>query len=114
MLEPDGRALTPAPFCIFNNRMASWKRMAAMGAALFLVLALASVSVALHEHAADAQPAGHADCDACHFRHLSGIAPDGTPAPSTPDLVAHAIVSAAPDGERGMALGIHPTRGPPA
>lgn len=94
--------------------MVPLKRMAAVGAALFMVLALASVSVALHEHDADVQPAGHADCDACHFRHLSGIAPDGTPAPSTADLVAHAIVSADPDGERGIALGIRPTRGPPA
>ncbi|MCY4636193.1 MAG: hypothetical protein OXG04_17070 [Acidobacteria bacterium] len=94
--------------------MASLKRPAAMGAALLLVLALASVGVALHEHDADVQSAGHADCDACHFRHLSGVATDGTPAPSAPDLVAHAIVSADPDGERGMALGIRPTRGPPA
>jgi hypothetical protein len=88
--------------------------MAAMGAALFMVLALASVSVALHEHDADLQSGGHADCDACHFRHLPGIAPDGTPAPSAPDFVAHAVVSADPHGERGLALGIRPTRGPPA
>ena len=88
------------------------KLAAAMAAALLLVLALAPVGVALHEHAADVQ-AGHADCDACHFRHLSGIATDGTPASSAPDLVAHAVVSAHPDGERGIALGIRPTRGPP-
>ena len=85
-----------------------------MGAALLLVLALASLGVALHEHDTDAQSAGHADCDACHFRHLSGVATDGTPAPSAPDLVAHAVVSADPDGERGLAFGIRPTRGPPA
>ena len=88
--------------------------MVAMGAALFMLLALASVSVALHEHDADVQSAGHAGCNVCHFRHLSGIATDGTPAPSAPDLVAHPVVSAHPDGERGMALGIRPTRGPPA
>lgn len=94
--------------------MASLKRMAAMGAALLLVLALASVGVAIHEHDTDAASAGHADCDACHFRHLPGVETDGTPAPSTPDLVAHAVVSADPDGERVAALGIRPTRGPPA
>ena len=94
--------------------MVSLKRLAATGAALLMVLALASGGIALHEHDADVQSAGHADCDACHFRHLSGIAPDGTPAPSAPDLVAHAVVSAHPDGERAAALGILPTRGPPA
>ena len=106
--------MTPAPFCIFNSRMAPLKRMAAMGAALFMVLALASVSVPLHDHDADVQSAGHADCDACHFQHPSGIAPDGTLTPSAPDVVAHTVVSADPDGQRGMALGIRPTRGPPA
>ena len=94
--------------------MVSLKRLAATGAALLTVLALASGGIALHEHDADVQSAGHADCDACHFRHLSGIAPDGTPAPSAPDLVAQAVVSAHPDGERGIALGVRPTRGPPA
>ena len=85
------------------------------GTALHVVLAvvaLATLGVALHEH--DVQAAGHADCDACHFRHLSGVAPDGTPAPSAPDLVAHAVVSARPGGERAAAPGIRPTRGPPA
>ena len=87
------------------------------GTALLIVLAvvaLATLGVALHEHDAGVQVAGHADCDACHFRHVSGIAPDGTPAPSAPDLVAHAVVSARPGGERAAALGIRPTRGPPA
>lgn len=88
--------------------------MAAMGAALLMVLALASVGVALHEHEADAQAAGHADCDACHFRHLSGIETDVPPAASAPDLVAQTVVPAHPGGERGVALGIRPTRGPPA
>ena len=78
------------------------------------VVALATLGVALHEHDAGAQTAGYADCDACHFRHLSGIVADGTPAPSAPDLVAHAVVSARPGGERAAALGLRPTRGPPA
>ena len=94
--------------------MVPLKRTAAGAAALLVVLALASVGVALHEHDADVQSAGHADCDACHFRHLSGVETDGTPAPSAPDFVAYAIASADPDGERGLALGIRPTRGPPA
>ena len=87
------------------------------GTAVLIVLAmvaLATLGVVLHEHDAGVQTAAHADCDACHFRHLSGIAPDGTPAPSAPDLVAHAVVSARPGGERATALGIRPTRGPPA
>ena len=90
------------------------KLTVAMAAALLMVLALAPAGIALHEHDADPQAAGHADCDACHFRHLSEIETDGMPAPSAPDLVAHAVVSAHPGGERGMALGIRPTRGPPA
>ena len=90
------------------------KRAAAIAAALLVVLALASVGVALHQHDTDVRSAGQVDCDACHFRHLSGVETDGTPAPAAPDLVAHAVVSADPDGERGVALGIRPTRGPPA
>ena len=88
--------------------------MAAMGAALLVVLALASVGVALHEHDTDVQAADHADCDACHFRHLPGVETYGTPAMPAPDLVALAAVSAHPDGERAAALGILATRGPPA
>ena len=87
------------------------------GTALLIVLAvvaLATMGAALHEHDVGVHTAGHADCDACHFRHLSEIAADGTPAPSVPDLVAHAVVTARPGGERGAALGIRPTRGPPA
>lgn len=83
-------------------------------AAAVLLLAFACVGGALRGHDADVQFVGHADCDACHFRHLSGIAPDGTPAPSAPDLVAHAVATARPGGERATALGIRPTRGPPA
>ena len=78
------------------------------------VIALATLGAALHEHDAGVPAAGHADCDACHFRHLSGIAPDGTPAPAAPALVAHAATPAPPDGERTVALDALPTRGPPA
>ena len=81
---------------------------------VFAVLALATAGAALHEHDADAHAAGHADCDACHFRHLSGIAPDGTPAPVAPAHVAHAVAPARPAGERAAALRTLPTRGPPA
>ena len=79
-----------------------------------LLIALAWVGGALHGHDADVQSAGHADCDACHLRHLSVVETDGAPAPSVLDLVAHAVASTHPDGELGTALGIHPTRGPPA
>ena len=85
-----------------------------MAAALLIVLALVPAGLALHAHEADVQAAGHADCDVCHFRQLSGIVTDGAPAPSAPGLVAHAVGSPAPDGERGLAIGICPTRGPPA
>ena len=85
-----------------------------MAAGLLIVLALASLGAALHEHDAGLPAAGHVDCDACHFRHLSGITPDVTPAPSAPDLVTRVVVAARPDGERRAALRILPTRGPPA
>ena len=94
--------------------MVPLKRLAARGTALLMVLALASVGIALHEHDADVQAAGHADCDACHFRHLPGVETDARPAPAAPDPVAHAVVSAHADGERTVALGVRPTRGPPA
>ena len=85
-----------------------------MAVGLLIVLALASLGAALHEHDADLQAAGHVDCDACHFRHLPSIAPDGTPAPSAPDLVTRTVVAVRTDGERPATLGILPTRGPPA
>ena len=94
--------------------MVSLKRMVVMAAALLVVLALAPLGVAVHEHDAGRADRRLRDCDACHFRHLSGIVADGTPAPSAPDLVAYAVVSARPGGERAAALGIRPTRGPPA
>ena len=90
------------------------QRTAAVAAALLLALALVPAGIALHEHEADVQAAAHADCDACHFRHLSGIVTDGAPAPSAPGLVAHAAGSPAPHGERGTAIDTCPTRGPPA
>ncbi len=104
--------MTPARLSLLNKRMVSRKRTAAWAVALLLVLAFAPAGIVLHEH--DGQAADHADCDACHFRHLSGVESDGAPAPSAPDLVARAVVSAAVDGERGVALGIRTTRGPPA
>ena len=79
-----------------------------------LVMTLAWVGGALHEHDADVQGADHADCYGCHFRHLPGVENDGLPAPSAPNLVAQAVVSACPDGERCVALGTRSTRGPPA
>ena len=85
-----------------------------MAAVLLIVLALVPAGLALHEHEADVQAAVHADCDGCHFRHLSGIVADGAPAPPGPGLVAHAVGSPASHGERGTAIGICPTRGPPA
>ena len=88
------------------------KQTVAVVAALLMVLAW--VGGALQEHDADVQSAGHADCDACHFRHLSVVETDGAPAPSELDLVAHAVASTHPQSELGAALGIHPTRGPPA
>ena len=87
------------------------------GAALLIVfaaVALATLGAALHEHGVGVQAAGHADCDACHFRQLSGIAPDGTPAPARPALVAHDVAPAPPGGQRAAVLGTLVTRGPPA
>ena len=103
--------MTPARLSFLNRRMVSPKRTAAWAVILLFVLALAPSGIVLHEH--DGQ-ADHADCDACHFRHLSGVESDGTPVSSAPDLVARAVVSASTDGERSAALGIRPTRGPPA
>ena len=95
-----------------NGSMMLSKQTVAVAVAL--LMALASVCGALPEHDADVQSAGHADCAACHFRHLSVVEADGAPAPSEPDLVGHAVASTHPDRELGTAPGIHPTRGPPA
>ena len=94
--------------------MVSLKRMVHMAAALLIVLALAPLGVAFHEHDVATQAAGHADCDACHFRHLSGVETDGAPAPFVAGVAARGVVTARPGGERSAALGIRPTRGPPA
>lgn len=82
--------------------------------AVALLMAVAWVGAALEEHCADVQSAGHADCDACHFRHLSVVETYGAPAPSDLDPVADAVASTHARGELGTAHGIHPTRGPPA
>lgn len=96
-----------------NESMVLSKRTVAVAAALLMALALASVDVALHAHDTDAQSAGYAGCHACHFRHVSAVETDRTPAPSELELVAHAVASTHPDGELGSAFGVHPTRGPP-
>lgn len=88
------------------------RRIAAVAAVLLLVLA--PVGVALHEHDADPPTGGHTDCDACHFRYLSVIITAGAPAPTPPDLVAHGVVTAPEAGSWHIAIGIRPTRGPPA
>lgn len=90
------------------------KRAAAVAAALLLLAALAATSVALHSHGPDAPGAGHGECDACHFRHLSVVETDRAPAPAVPDLVAHAVPAVCLQREQRTDLGIRPTRGPPA
>ncbi len=88
------------------------KQTVAVAVALLMVLAW--VGCAFEEPDAGLQSAGHADCDACHFRNLSVVETDGAPAPSELDPVADAVAATRAHGELGMALGIHPTRGPPA
>lgn len=103
-------SLTPDRLSFLNRRMVSPKRTAAWAVALLFLLAMSGI--VLHEH--DVQDADHADCDACHLRHVPGVESDGAPVSSAADLVHRAAVSASTDGERGAALGIRPTRGPPA
>ena len=93
--------------------MVPLKQAAAVPAVLLLMVTLALTSATRHGHDLDAWGAGH-DCNACHFRHLSLIETDGAHAPSAADVVAHAVPSVCPHGERGAVLGIRPTRGPPA
>ena len=88
------------------------RRIAAIAA--LLLMALAPFGVALHEHDLDPQHDGDTDCDACLFRHLSVTTTDGAPAPTAPDLVAHAVVSAPASSNLHVAFGIRPTRAPPA
>ena len=90
------------------------KRAAAVTAVLVVVVALGTTSVVLHGHDPDARNGSHADCDACHFRHLLVVEADRAPAPSDPDRVAHAVPSVRSQCERGAVLGVRPTRGPPA
>ena len=95
-----------------NGLTALSKQAVAVSLALFM--ALAWVGCALQESGADVQSAGHADCDACHSRHLSVVETDGMLAPLALDPVVHAVAFAPAHGGPGMAFGIHPTRGPPA
>ncbi len=90
------------------------KRAAWLVGAVLVVTALAATSVARHRHGHDAQTAGHADCDVCHFRHLPLIETDSTPAQPVPDLVADVVPPVRSQDERGAARGTRPTRGPPA
>ena len=89
-------------------------RAAATAAALLVLFALAPAGIALHEHDDDLQAADHAHCGVCCFRHLPGIETDGAPETSAPDLVAGAVVTDPPAGERAADPGVVPTRGPPA
>ena len=89
-------------------------RAASVAGALVVVAALASTGIARHQHGPDPQGAGHADCDVCHFRHLPVIETDSAPAPSAPDLVAHAVPSDGSKVQPRAVVGIRPTRGPPA
>ena len=89
-------------------------RIVAAAAALLVVLALAPAAVALHDHDAGGQAAGHADCDACHLRQVAAVETGGTLALSAPDLVADANVSTPSAGELTSDTGINPSRAPPA
>ena len=94
--------------------MVSWKPAAAVTAALLMLAALVAASTTSHEHGPDTQPAGHTDCIACHFRHLSVVQTDTVPAPAAPDLVARDVPTAHPQGELGAVVDRPSTRGPPA
>ena len=94
--------------------MVPWKLAAAVTASLLVLVALVATSTIGHGHGPDTQAAGHADCEACHFRHLSVVPTDRVPAPSAPDLVAHDVPSAHPQGELGAVVDRQSTRGPPA
>ena len=94
--------------------MVPWKPAAAVTAALLMLAALVATSTTSHGHGPDTQPAGHSDCTACHFRHLSVVQADRVPAPSAPDLVAHDVPFAHPQGELDAVVNLQSTRGPPA
>ena len=86
--------------------MAPWKPAAAVTAALLMLVALVATSTPSHGHGPDTQPAGHTDCTACDFRQLSVVQVDTVPAPSAPDLVAHDVPSAHPQGELGSEVAV--------
>lgn len=94
--------------------MVPWKPGAAVTAALLMLAALVATSTTSHGHGPDTRPAGHTDCTACHFRHLSVVQADTVPAPSAPDLVAYDVPTAHPQGELGAVVDRQSTRGPPA
>ena len=81
---------------------------------LLAVLALAPAASALHHDHADARAAAHADCDACHLRHVSAVEAAGAPASLAPNPVADTIGSTHAEGERTTYFGIRLSRGPPA
>ena len=95
-----------------NGLMVLTKQTVAVAATL--LMALAWVGAALQEHDADVQSACHNDCDACHLRHLPVVETHGAPAPSELDPADDDFASTHHHREPGKALGIHPTRGPPA
>ena len=90
------------------------KPAAAVTAALLMLVALVVTSTTSHGHGPDTQPAGHTDCTACQFRQLSVVPADTVPAPSAPDLVAHDVPAAHPQGKLGAVVNPLSTRGPPA
>ncbi|MCY4122073.1 MAG: hypothetical protein OXG72_14265 [Acidobacteria bacterium] len=94
--------------------MVSLRQAVAIAAALLVVMALAAPGAVRHGHDPHARDGSHPDCATCHFRQLLSIETGGTPVPSAPDVVAHAVPAARPQCEQGAALGIRPTRGPPA
>ncbi len=108
-----GQSRRPAAALLAAVSRSLTRRMAAMGVALLMVLALVSVGVTFHEHVTDVQGADHTDCAACHFRHLPGVETGGLPGTVDPDLVAHAVLAVRPGGEWSVALDIRFTRGPP-
>ena len=116
--RPAAALLAGVAFLLAAVSRSLTRQMAAMGVALLIVLALVSVGVTFHEHVTDVQGADHADCTACHFRHLPGVETGGLPGTVDsdlvdPDLVAHAVLAARPGGEWSVALDIRSPRGPP-
>lgn len=94
--------------------MVPLKLAAAVTAALLMLVAPVATSTSSHGHGPGTQPAGHTDCTACHFRHPPVVQADTVPAPSAPDLVAHDVPTAYPQGELDEIVDLQSTRGPPA